>query len=145
MVIPVLAEHKRKVEGFVHDVAASGQTVYLEPVEALQINNDIRQLEAEEKREVERILQSLTTLVRHHRPRIRSNAPLIGELDLIHARTRLGQSCDGALPVPSEEGTWHIFGALIPVLMLKNMRLKQSERVAVLPLDYESVAQTGGV
>src|SRR5690625_7855233 len=91
MVIPILAEHKRKVEGFVHDVSASGQTVYLEPVEALQINNDIRQLEAEEKREVERILKSLTTLVRHHRPRIRSNAPLIGELR--SEERRVGKEC----------------------------------------------------
>lgn len=137
MVIPILAEHKRKVEGFVHDVSASGQTVYLEPVEALQINNDIRQLEAEEKREVERILKFLTTLVRHHRPQIRNNAPLIGELDLIHARTRLGQSWEGALPEPSEQGTWHIIGAMNPVLMLKNRRLKQSDREAVVPLDLE--------
>ncbi|MDZ7683304.1 MAG: hypothetical protein U5J63_16750 [Fodinibius sp.] len=57
MVIPVQVEYKRKVKGFVHDVSSSGQTVYLEPVEALNINNEIRQLESEEKREIERILR----------------------------------------------------------------------------------------
>ena len=66
MVLPIQAEYKRKVEGFVHDVSSSGQTVYVEPVDALQINNDIREFEADEKREIERILRELTTTVRHH-------------------------------------------------------------------------------
>ena len=59
MVIPVQAEYKRKVKGFVHDVSSSGQTVYLEPVDALNINNEIRQLESEEKRK--RIFASSST------------------------------------------------------------------------------------
>ena len=60
MVIPIQAEFKRKVDGFIHDVSSTGQTIYLEPVEALQINNEIRQLESEEQREIERILRAVS-------------------------------------------------------------------------------------
>src|SRR5699024_5543632 len=73
MVIPIQAEYKRKIQGFIHDVSSTGQTVYLEPVEALNINNEIRQLESEEKREIERILRQLTGRVRQHRDSIRQN------------------------------------------------------------------------
>src|SRR5690606_28864483 len=71
MVIPVLAEHKRHIKGFIHDESATGQTVFLEPTEVLEINNELRDLEYQEKREVIRILKALTTFVRPHLPALK--------------------------------------------------------------------------
>ena len=76
MVIPVQAEYKRKVDGFVHDVSSTGQTVYIEPVQALQINNEIRQLESEEQREIEKIIRTLTAEVRRYHDELELNCPL---------------------------------------------------------------------
>ncbi len=64
LVIPVKAEHKRRIQGFIHDESATGQTVYMEPTEALQLNNEVRELQYQEKREIARILTRLTDLVR---------------------------------------------------------------------------------
>ena len=66
-VIPVRAEAKRRVHGFVHDVSATGQTVYVEPAAVLDLNNEIREAEVERAREVERLLLELSGHARHHR------------------------------------------------------------------------------
>ncbi len=137
MVLPVQAEYKRKVDGFVHDVSASGQTIYLEPVEALQINNDIRELEAEERREVERILRELTQAVRENRRELSSNAEWIGTIDLLHARAKLGHFWQGESPRFSDKGEWMLTGARNPLLILKNSRLKPDEKEEVVPLDLK--------
>ncbi|MEX0994340.1 MAG: endonuclease MutS2, partial [Balneolaceae bacterium] len=133
MVIPVQAEYKRKVEGFIHDVSASGQTVYLEPVEALQINNDIRQLEIGEKQEIERILRSLTAKVRKNRSILEKNAGLLGRLDLIYARTRASEKWDGVIPRLSEHGEIRLIQGLNPNLLLKNLQIKADNREPVVP------------
>lgn len=145
MVIPIQAEYKRKMDGFVHDVSASGQTVYLEPVEALQINNDIRQLEAEERREVERILKSLTAHVRKFRADLHQNSELFGTIDLIHARTRLGLSWDGTIPEISAENEWKIINGKNPNLLLKNRRMKEKDREMVVPLDLNLSKEEQGI
>src|SRR5690625_2897051 len=102
MVIPVLAEYKRKVKGFIHDVSSTGQTVYLEPVEALNINNEIRQLESEEQREIERILRELTAEVGSNRKAIRQNLDLLTTIDVISAKAQLIITLRGTEPVISE-------------------------------------------
>ncbi len=145
MVIPIQAEYKRKMDGFVHDVSASGQTVYLEPVEALQINNDIRELEAEERREIERILRSLTSLVRSNRKLLENNESLLSSLDLIHARTRLGLSWDGVIPRRSKSQQWNIIRGVNPNLILKNRRLSEDKQEEIVPLDLELVTPEKGI
>jgi len=135
MVIPVQAQFKRKIEGFVHDVSSSGQTVYLEPVQALQINNAIRQLESEEKYEIERILRELTGHVRQNTPELTLNEELIGEIDSIHARVKLGLKLDGSVPELSSGHQLNVMEAYNPVLKLK--KVENTQQDAVIPLNLE--------
>ncbi len=137
MVIPIQAEYKRKIQGFVHDVSSSGQTVYLEPVEALNVNNEIRQLESEEKREIERILRELTNHVRGQREAIIQNCETLGRFDAIAARARLSIQLNGFVPVLSKTSHLYLKEAYNPILLLKNSRLKESEREPVVPLNLE--------
>lgn len=138
MVIPIQAEFKRKVDGFIHDVSSTGQTIYLEPVEALQINNEIRQLESEEQREIERILRELTSEVGKYSDTLERNIPIIGHFDAIHARVKLGLNLDGAIPELSSDGTLNLIRAMNPNLMLKNLSLKEPEPIVPLNLELNS-------
>ncbi len=137
MVIPVQVEYKRKVQGFVHDVSSSGQTVYLEPVEALEINNEIRQLESEEKQEIERILRELTTHVRHQRDSIRQNLETLTTFDIISAKAQLSIDLDGFVPVISESDHLYLKEAYNPLLLLKNLQLPEEKKEKVVPLNME--------
>lgn len=137
MVIPVQAEYKRKVQGFVHDVSSSGQTVYLEPVEALNINNEIRQLESEEQREIERILRELTTSVRKNRESLEQNLEVITTFDIVAAKAQLSIDLNGFVPVISETSHLYIKEAYNPLLLLKNLGVPKEEQEKVVPLDME--------
>lgn len=135
MVIPILAEYKRKVDGFIHDVSSTGQTIYFEPVEALQINNEIRQLESEEQREIERILRQLTAEVGKYSETLEQNIPIIARFDAIHCRVKLGLDLDGTIPELSSDGHLNLIRAMNPNLLLKNLSLKEPE--PVVPLNLE--------
>jgi len=137
MVIPVQVEYKRKVQGFVHDVSSSGQTVYLEPVEALEINNEIRQLESEEKQEIERILRELTTHIRQQRDSIRQNLETLTTFDIISAKAQLSIDLDGFVPVISESDHLYLKEAYNPLLLLKNLQLPEEKKEKVVPLNME--------
>jgi DNA mismatch repair protein MutS2 len=143
MVIPVQAEYKRKLEGFVHDVSSSGQTVYIEPVEALQINNEIRQLESEEKREIERIIRQLTAEVRKYADNLLNNTTHFAQLDAIHCRVSLGLELGGNIPVLSDDFNINLINAKNPNLLLKNLSLKEPE--PVIPLNLELSAEELGL
>ncbi|MEX2603669.1 MAG: endonuclease MutS2, partial [Gracilimonas sp.] len=135
MVIPIQVEFKRKVQGFIHDVSASGQTVYLEPVEALNLNNEIRQFEAEEKREIERILKELTRHVQQNSQFIDQNTLCLAEIDVIAAKAKLTQKLNGEIPISSEEPLLNVKEAYNPILRLKNLNLpKKEEREKIIPL-----------
>ena len=118
-VIPVRAEARRKVAGFVHDVSASGQTVYVEPAAALDLNNEIRELELERGREVQRILQALSGHVRHHRRDIERTLDAVGHLDALAAVGRLSARLDALVPEVGEGGPLRLVRARHPVLALR--------------------------
>lgn len=132
MVIPVLAEFKRKIDGFIHDVSSTGQTVYFEPIEALQINNEIRQLEAEEQREIDRIIRELTAQVRKFSDLLYSNIEPIALLDSIHCRVQLGYDFASSIPVLDNHFNLRLINAKNP-----NLLIKQNESEPVVPLDLE--------
>lgn len=134
MVLPIQAEYKRKVQGFVHDVSSSGQTVYVEPVDALQINNDIREFEADEKREIERILRELTSTVRTYSDALRENMNNIGFFDALNSRVQLGITLEGSVPQLSDNQKLSLRDARNPNLILKNKLEKNSEEVVPLQL-----------
>lgn len=98
MVIPVLAEHKRHVKGFIHDESASGQTVFMEPAAVLELNNDLRDLELRERKEIIRILSTLTSLVRPHVDGLKQARGTLGLMDFIHAKALWALHIDGVCP-----------------------------------------------
>lgn len=135
MVIPIQAEYKRKIPGFIHDVSASGQTVYLEPVEALNLNNEIRQFEVEEQREIERILKELTRYVRQNSEFLDQNTAFLAELDVIAAKAKLTLKLGGHIPVLSDRKYLSIKEAYNPILRLKNLSIRKKEdRETIIPL-----------
>ncbi len=135
MVIPIQAEFKKKIQGFVHDVSASGQTVYIEPVEALNLNNEIRQFEAEEQREIERILKELTQHVNKNSEYIDQNLSFLAEIDVVFAKAKLTQKLDGEIPIIAKNQYLSVKEAYNPILRLKNLSVKKKEdREKIIPL-----------
>jgi DNA mismatch repair protein MutS2 len=98
IVIPVLAEYKRRVKGFIHDQSGTGQTVYIEPTEALELNNEVRELQYAERREIVKILTQLTTLVRPELENLEKAYKFLGIVDFIRAKARFAQKIGAVLP-----------------------------------------------
>jgi DNA mismatch repair protein MutS2 len=98
LVIPVAAENKRKLRGFIHDESATGQTVFMEPEEALDINNEIRDLEYMERREIIKILTQLTDRLRPAIPALRKATNFLGLIDFIRAKAKFAQKTNSARP-----------------------------------------------
>lgn len=103
MVIPIAAENKRKLRGFIHDESATGQTVFMEPEEALDINNEIRDLEYMEKREIIRILTKLTDQLRPNIPALRKATNFLGVFDFIRAKARFAVKTTSVKPILTQE------------------------------------------
>jgi DNA mismatch repair protein MutS2 len=134
MVIPVRAEARRKIAGFVHDTSSSGQTVYLEPAACLDLNNEIRELQAAERREVERILRSITAEVRSHLVELRDGVDALAMIDVLHARAIFANQLDATVPDLSTDGVVDLIGARNPVLSVLFRDQKETAR-NVVPLD----------
>jgi DNA mismatch repair protein MutS2 len=122
LVIPVFAEHKRRIRGFVHDESATGQTVYIEPEEALEANNTIRELHFAENREIQRILLELSESVRPHKAKIEQAGNLLTKIDLIRARTRFGMKIGACLPSHHQKPAFLLFEARHPLLLLSHKK-----------------------
>ena len=137
MVIPVKSEQKKSVPGFVHSSSASGSTVFVEPVETLSLNNEIRELHFREQREVERILRTLTAQVREVRGDIAAGLIILEHLDLIYAKARYSIEIKGNKPHLKESGSLKIAEARHPVLLMRHSREK------VIPLSIEIGGNTG--
>lgn len=135
LVLSVKAEHKRKFNGFIQDVSATGQTVYMEPTESLHINNDIRELEQQEYRETERILMQLTATIGSHKQMLLDNAAALGRADALIAKARFCLDMDATVPEINEEGLIRLKNARNPVLILKNKQLTSDKREAIVPLN----------
>ena len=101
-VVPVKAEFKNAVPGLVHDVSASGATLFIEPMAAVKANNELRELRAREKAEVERILMELSADCAVHADDITRDYGILVSLDLIFAKAKLSYEYDGMEPEISE-------------------------------------------
>ncbi|CAN5632773.1 endonuclease MutS2 [soil metagenome] len=117
-VIPVRAEAKRKVPGFIHDVSATGQTVYIEPVSVLDLNNDVRELEVARSQEIDRILREATGHVRSALPALQTGLPILGRIDALHAVARLGERLGSVVPQINDERGIDLRNARNPALQL---------------------------
>lgn len=124
LVIPVRSEHKRHVKGFIHSESSSGQTVYIEPEETLELNNDILSLNFAEKREIERILRELTRKIGQSSDRLKDSLEAIAYLDSIFARARYSVEIIGSFPTIDNSKPFCIFDARHPLLLKKFGRSK---------------------
>ncbi len=117
-VIPLKADYRGRIKGLIHDESASGQTLYLEPEQALAGNNRLQQLLQEERREERRILLQLTDLVRQFRGDLEQNEALLARLDLRFAAARLAEEYDGYVPELVAEPVIDLRSARHPLLMV---------------------------
>lgn len=118
LVIPVKAEYKRTLKGFIHDESASGQTVFIEPAEVLEANNELRDLELAERREVIRILTLLTDKMRPFIPSFHEAFNLLGFYDFIKAKAELGTSLRCILPELRKHPFLRWINAIHPLLYI---------------------------
>jgi DNA mismatch repair protein MutS2 len=142
LVLPVIAEHKRRLRGLIHDESASGQTVYIEPAEVFELNNDIKDLENAYQRELIRILSALTDQLRPHLPDLRKAYNYLGLIDFIRAKARLARELDAQLPELNSKPLIKWRGVRHPVLALtfrdqNKAAGKEAEQREVVPLDIE--------
>jgi DNA mismatch repair protein MutS2 len=98
-VIPVKAEFGNSVAGVVHDTSSTGHTLFIEPLDALDVNNRLRTLRIEEEHEVARILAELSSLVGSRAAQIEANLEVLAGIDLVLARVRVAQAMDAVAPV----------------------------------------------
>jgi DNA mismatch repair protein MutS2 len=133
MVIPVVAEHKRRVKGFVQDESATGQTLFIEPVEVLESNNEIRELEYAQRREIVRILTQLTSLLRPQVPTLRKAYHFLGLMDFIRAKARLALQLNAVSPIAVDQPLLEWYQGTHPLLYLSHTKQGKT----VVPLDIK--------
>ncbi len=131
LVIPVAPAMKRRIKGIVHDESATGKTVYIEPAEVVEANNRIRELEAEERREIIRILTELSTRLRPHVADMLRSYQFLARIDLIRAKSELARLIKGYEPEVSPAPYIDWIQATHPLLRLS---LERQDKKAV-PLD----------
>jgi len=132
IVIPVLAEHKRKLKGFILDESATGQTVFMEPAEMLDANNEIRDLEHSEKREVIRILTVLTNEFRMQLPVLKTAFRFLAQVDFIRAKAKFSLEINSDLPIIENRPEMVWYNARHPLLYLS---LKGKREVVPLSIE----------
>src|ERR1700733_7406356 len=132
-VIPVRAEQRRSVPGVMHGASATGQTVFLEPLETVESNNQLVQLTEEEAAEIVRILRSLTERLQSMRAPLVAAAETIAELDSAFARARFAQDFDATTPEFSDSNDLRLDAARHPVLENKLRR----ENRPIVPMSLQ--------
>ncbi len=137
MVIPIKDEFKYTVRGFIHDESSSGQTVFIEPAEALEINNEVRKLYLEESREIERILLEISDLLRRHIDPIMRDVDHLGHLEFVYAKARFAIRLGAVRPRLNHTGDITLRNAFHPLLLLKEMARLPAERRTVVPLNLD--------
>ena len=131
LVIPVAPQVKRRINGIVHDESATGKTVFIEPTEVVEANNKVRQLEAEERREIIRILTVFTDEVRPHAKEILDSYRFLAEIDLIQAKAQWAELTKAFEPQVDNKPHIDWIRAIHPLLQLSLE--KKGEHV--VPLD----------
>ena len=125
-VVPVKADHKSSVPGLVHDISASGATLFIEPMAAVSANNDLRQLHAKEKQEIERILFELSADCAEFGEDIVANFKTLLELDVVFAKAKLSYKLKGSEPLLSERE-----------IVLRRARHPLLPKETAVPIDLE--------
>lgn len=131
LVIPIVPTMKRKIKGIVHDESASGKTLFVEPTEVVEANNRVRELEAEERREIIRILNEIAKIIRPHVPQILASYKLLAQVDMIRAKAELAKLIGGIEP---EVGKYPLIDWIEATHPLLRLSLKKQGK-KVVPLE----------
>ncbi len=132
-VIPVVAGNKRKINGFIHDESATGKTFYIEPVEVVELNNELRELEYAERREIVRILAEFTDSIRPDAELIAASGDYLAEIDMLRAKGRWASENGCVKPILSTDGRLMLKQARHPLLQ-QTLRTTGRE---IIPLDLQ--------
>ena len=122
IVIPVKAEHKRHIRGFIHSESSTGQTVYIEPEETLELNNEIISLSFAEKREIERLLKEITKRIGVISAELKDSLSVISFIDSVFARAKYSVEIIGSFPSIDNRNDLDIQDARHPLLLKKHGR-----------------------
>ena len=132
-VIPVSASNKRKLNGFIHDESATGRTFYIEPVEVVEINNELRELEYAERREIVRILTEFTESIRPDAELIAASGDCLAQIDMLRAKGRWASENGCVRPIVSTDDRLVLKNARHPLLQ-QTLRAQGRE---IVPLDLQ--------
>jgi DNA mismatch repair protein MutS2 len=134
-VLAVFAEHKRTVKGILHGESESRKTTFVEPEETIDLNNQVSELENEEKREVNRILRELTTKLSRHADLLAAYHAVVGDYDFISAKAKLALEIRGEFPAVADKSLVHLVEAYHPLLYLYNQKPGKPTIPVTLTLD----------
>jgi DNA mismatch repair protein MutS2 len=137
-VIPIAAGHKRKIRGIIHDQSATGQTVFLEPEEVFEINNEIRELDLEERQEIIRILKTFTDRLRPLLPDLNACYHMLGIMDAIRAKALIALDMLAQKPRIKEKPGIQWIKAMHPLLYLSHKAQKKHVEPLDITLENES-------
>ena len=115
-VIPIKADHRRQVGGVAHGFSSSGATVFIEPLEAVEANNELQSLKGKEEREVARVLFELTELLRGELPAIETAVDAVAELDSIRAKVEFARKARAVVPEITDDNSFELIDARHPLL-----------------------------
>ncbi|MBR2437627.1 MAG: endonuclease MutS2, partial [Bacteroidales bacterium] len=130
LLIPVSAVNKRKLPGFVYDESATGKTVFIEPMEVVELNNQVKELMFAQQREILRILREFTDFLHPYLPELIEGARFIGEIDFIRAKALVAMQMEAGKPIISQDDTLKIVKGRHPIL---EAALKK-EKKQIVPL-----------
>ena len=125
--IPVKAEHRGQIPGMIHDQYSTGSTLFVEPMAVIKLNNDLRELELKEEKEIEMILATLSARCGEETEALRDDLDLLTKLDFIFARAQLSRSMNGTQPDFNEEGR----------ILIKKGRHPLLDKKKVVPIDIQ--------
>ena len=117
--LPVKAEYRNQVSGMIHDQSSTGATLFIEPMAIVKLNNDIRELEIKEQREIEAVLATLSELAAGDREAIENDMRFMADLDFIFARASLAMDHNATAPIFNREGRIHLRKARHPLIPKK--------------------------
>ncbi len=138
-VVPVKSEYRGEIKGLVHDISSTGATVFIEPLQVVELNNLMRELEAEEKKEIERILAQLSAEASEISEGLERDFEVLTELDLIFAKGNMSYTLNGEAPTVNDKGIVNLINARHPLLN-KDTTVPVSIR---LGRDFDTLVITG--
>lgn len=119
--LPVKAEYRSQVQGMIHDQSSSGSTLFIEPMAVVKLNNDLRELAAKEKEEIEKILADLSNQCAEYQEELSTNITVMAHLDFVFAKANLSRSYNGTEPLFNENGYINIKKGRHPLLDKKKV------------------------